>query len=181
MKRSLDDSLLAFRTQVKAWKDGVASQDIRVLVYPPEQEPLMLVRLPEVATDLSGEGYGVEVADVGRIFHAELESAPERLQRMRELEREPNGRLLRTLGQLAERTVMRTLREPLAEGTVCRLLINTGALGVFVSYSAITNQLQGSVEFPVPPTVIAFPGEGDETSLNLLGLRADTNYRVARV
>ncbi len=181
MRRSVEDALLAFRGQVKAWAAGEAAADIRVLVYPPEHEPLMLVRLPQVADDLTQEGHAVDVVDVGEAFRQDLESMPQRLDRMRELERTGTDKLLRTLGQLAERTVMRLLAQPLPDGTVCRLVINTGSLGVFVSYSAITNQLQGSTETQTPPTVIAFPGEGDDRSLDLLGLRADTNYRVARV
>ena len=45
MRRSIGDALLALRTQVKAWSEG-APADIRVFVYPPEWEAMMLQRLP---------------------------------------------------------------------------------------------------------------------------------------
>jgi hypothetical protein len=82
---------------------------------------------------------------------------------------------------LGNEAIEGVLRTPLADGLVCRLLVNTGALATFVSYSAITNELHGSSEGPMVPTAIAFPGEADERSLNLLGLRPDTNYRVPRI
>ena len=89
--------------------------------------------------------------------------------------------MLHDLGVIGTRAVTRLLQPPLPEGVVCRLAINTGALAAFVSYAAITNGAPRFVEHPSVATVLAFPGEADERSLNLLGLRVDTNYRVARI
>ncbi len=79
-----------------------------------------------------------------------------------------------------ERWLTKLLSTPLEPPAVCRLLVNTGALGTFVSYSAITNALHGGTALTAP-AALAFPGEGDERYLNLLGLRVDTNYRVPRI
>ena len=50
---------------------------------------------------------------------------------------------------------------------------------------AITNEIVGdgtsAAEAAPVPIVLAFPGEGDDRALNLLHLRADTNYRVPRL
>jgi len=62
------------------------------------------------------------------------------------------------------------------------LLVNTSALGTFVSYSALTARLYGDEgEGLGASAVLAFPGESDEGALNLLRLRRDTNYRVPRI
>jgi hypothetical protein len=179
MRRSFDDALLALREQVKAWASGKAAPDVRVFVYPPEWEALMLTRLPQFADDRAAEGMSIEIVDVGQAFRGVIEDrgAEEQLE---SLEKRAKNQLLDNLRVLGNEAVDGTLRRPLAEGAVCRLLVNTGSLATFVSYSAITNELHGSSEALVP-IAIAFPGEADERSLNLLGLRPDTNYRVARI
>ena len=181
MRRSADDAILALRQQVRAWADRSATPDVRVLVYPPEREAEMLARLPQAVDDMAAEGPRVDLVDLGRVLLDELRRSEVRLARLRELERESSELLLHDLGVIGTRAVTRLLQPPLPEGVVCRLAINTGALAAFVSYAAITNELHGSVEHPSVATVLAFPGEADERSLNLLGLRVDTNYRVARI
>jgi hypothetical protein len=51
------------------------------------------------------------------------------------------------------------------------------------SYSAVTNELYGAKgeAGPAAPAIIAFPGEADDRSMNLLGLRRETNYRTPRI
>ncbi len=181
MRRSADDAILALRQQVRAWAEGSATPDVRVLVYPPEREGEMLARLPGVAVELAAAWMPVDLVDLGQVLLHELRRSEARLTRLRELERESTYRLLHDLGVLGTRAVTRLLQPPLPDGVVCRLAVNTGALAAFVSYAAITNDLHGSVERPTVATVLAFPGEADERSLNLLGLRVDTNYRVARI
>ena len=69
MRRSLDDALLALRVQVKAWAAG-SRPDIRVFVYPPECEAMMLARIPGWADDREQEGLAVDVVDIGQEFRA---------------------------------------------------------------------------------------------------------------
>ncbi len=87
--------------------------------------------------------------------------------------------LLHDLGWLATTYLKAAITRPLADGRVCRLLANTGSLAPFVSYSATTNELAGPGR--TPAVVLAFPGDADERSLNLLRLRVDTDYRVPRI
>lgn len=176
MKRTLDQAVEALRNQVRTWADGVAQPELRVFVYPPEWEPLMLARLAEFAEQCAQEGEPVAVEDVGQGFLRELEVRDGLIERLTELER---ADLLHDLGWVGASYLKRTIRQPLPE--VCRILVNTGSLGSFVSYSAVANEVGAGGERELPPTVLAFPGEADERSLNLLGLRADSNYRVPRI
>lgn len=180
MRRTVDDALLALREQVKAWANGRTEPDVRVFVYPPEWEAAMLQRLPRFAQDRADEGMPVEVVDVAQAFSAVIVERNAEAQ-LTALEKRAQNQLLDNLRVLASEALEGALRSPLPDGMVCRLLINTGALATFVSYSAITNELHGSTESPLVPVVIAFPGEADERSLNLLGLRPDTNYHVPRI
>jgi hypothetical protein len=51
-----------------------------------------------------------------------------------------------------------------------------------VSYSAIANAMHTDAggTAPTANSVLAFPGEDDQLSLNLLRLRVDTSYRIPR-
>lgn len=180
MRRSFDDALLALREQIKAWASGKTEPDVRVFVYPPEWEAQMLQRLPQFAEDRAAEKMPIEIVDVGQAFRSVIDERGVEEQ-LAGLEKRAQRQLLDNLRVLASEAVGATLRAPLADGVVCRLLVNTGALATFVSYSAITNELHGASEGPMIPVAIAFPGEADERSLNLLGLRPDTNYRVPRI
>ena len=180
MRRTVDDALLALREQVKSWASGKTQPDVRVFVYPPEWEAIMLQRFPKFAQDRADEGMPVDVVDVAQAFRAVVVGR-DALPQLVALERRSESQLLDNLRVLADEALEGALRSPLPAGAVCRLLINTGSLATFVSYSAITNELHGSAEAPLVPVVIAFPGEADERSLNLLGLRPDTNYHVPRV
>lgn len=180
MRRTIDETLEALHRQVRAWSEGAAA-DIRVMVYPPEQEPTMLERLPSFSEALNKEGLTIDLVDIGQRFREAMEGAPARLTGVRALEAEAADQAVNDFSRLAHRTVEETLESPLPDGAVCRVLSNIGALATLVSYSAITNDYSGSTDRQVPPTVMAFPGDADERSLNLLGLRVDTNYRVARI
>ena len=180
MRRSFDDALLALREQIRAWASGRTEPDVRVFVYPPEWEALMLQRLPQFAADRAAEGTPIEIVDVAQAFREVVEERGVEAQ-LAALEKRAQKQLLDNLRVLGNEAVEGALRAPPAAGVVCRLLVNTGALAAFVSYSAITNELHGSSEAPMIPVAIAFPGEADERSLNLLGLRPDTNYRVPRI
>lgn len=178
MKRTLDQAMEALRNQVKTWANRVAQPELRVFVYPPEWEPLMLARLAELAEQCAQQGEPVAVEDVGQGFLRELEVRDGLIERLTQLER---ADLLHDLGWVGASYLKRTIRQPLPGREVCRILVNTGSLGSFVSYSAVANEVGAGGEPELPPTVLAFPGEADERSLNLLGLRADSNYRVPRI
>lgn len=180
MRRTINETLEALQRQVQAWASG-APADIRVMVYPPESEAAMLDQLPRFADQLAQEGRPVDLVDIGQRFAEQLEQSPERLESIAKLEATKPGQAVEDLGVLARREVYRTLETDLPDGAVCRVLCNIGSLATLVSYSAITNEYFGSGERKAPATVIAFPGEGDDRSLNLMNLRTDTNYRVARI
>ena len=178
MRRTIDEAFLALRAAINAWASGDARPDARVFVYPPEWEATVLARFPRFARELAAAGCPVELVDVGACFLQEIERRKGMPELLAGVERRGHRELLHDLGELARWALARQLRAPLVPPRICRLLINTGSLATFVSYSAILNDLYN--ETPAP-CVLAFPGEGDERSLNLLGLREDTNYRVPRI
>jgi hypothetical protein len=179
MRRTVEQAFEALRTQIRAWARGEAKPDLRVFVYPPEWEPLMLSRMPAFAERCSADGELVELLDLGQGFLRELDDRNGMVERLRGLDRDD---VLHDLGWIATTYLRRAITSPLPAQAVCRVLINTGALGTFASYSAVANELSGGMPEPgIPATVLAFPGEADERSLNLLRLRVDTNYRVARI
>ena len=180
MRRTVNETLEALRRQVRAWAEG-GSPEIRVMVYPPEFEATMLDRLPSFAAELAAEGVPVDLVDVGQRFVQSLDKSPQRLEAVVKLEATKPSQAADDAGVLARRVVHDILEAELPDGAVCRVLSNVGALAPLVSYSAITNEYFGSTERIAPATVIAFPGDGDERSLNLMGLRVDTNYRVGRI
>lgn len=184
MRRSIEQAFLALRQQILAWARGEVPPDVRVFVYPPEWEAMMLARFPAFAEACTADGAPAALVDVGQLALAEVERRPGLVERLTSLEADAPERVRHDLSVLAGRAVLRVLKAPLEPPVVCRLLVNTGALGTVVSYSAITNDLFGSEPGAAgvsAPAVLAFPGEGDDRSLNLLGLRADTNYRVPRI
>jgi hypothetical protein len=180
VKRSIDQAFSALRQQVAAWAQGEAKPGVRVFVYPPEWEAPMLSKFPEFARDCAAAGWPIALEDIGLAFLNELERRPGLADRLDGLERRNRERLLQDLTVMAERCVKGALLAPLDPPAVCRLLVNSGALGTFISYSVITNALVGDSDV-TGPSALAFPGEGDERSLNLLRLRVDTNYRVPRI
>jgi hypothetical protein len=183
VRRSLDQAFIDLRQHLEDWAQRGAKPGIRVFVYPPEWEARMLARFPTFADELAAK-VPLRLVDVGQGFLAEIERRKGFVDRLADLERGgETGRLLRDLGEIGQRYLTRLLATPLEPPASARLLINTGALATFVSYSAITNALHGDgpARGVAAPTVLAFPGEGDERHLNLLRLRADTNYRVPRI
>lgn len=179
MRRSLEDAFLALREQVKSWAGGAAN-DVRVFVYPPEWEAKVLAALPAWAADRAAEGYAVEVVDIGQEFR-EVVRRRKAEAAIADLERRALSQAMDSLRALAREAVVASIRRPLEPPSVARLIVNTGALATFASYSAITNEFHGAAERPPAPVAIAFPGEGDDRTLSLLNLRPDTNYRVPRI
>ncbi|MGI8549368.1 MAG: hypothetical protein ACR2PL_01025 [Dehalococcoidia bacterium] len=177
MKRSIDEALAALRGLIEDWAAGTARPGIRIFVYPPEWEAAMLARLPIVQQRCADAGRTIELVDAGAVFLAAIDARPGAAESLAAEEKLGADVLLGDLNLVASRALTALLESPLPPGAVCRLLVNTGSLGTFLSYSALTNSI-AEVE---APAVIAFPGEGDDHSLNLLNLRADTNYRTARV
>ncbi len=182
MKRSIDQAFIDLRHDLEEWVRSGAKPGIRIFVYPPEWEARMLARFPSFAKELAAT-VPLSLVDVGQGFLAELERRKGFVDRLATLEGQDAERLLSDLGEIGQRSLTRLLGTPLEPPAVVRLLVNTGALGTFVSYSAITNALHGDGPAccVAAPSVLAFPGEGDARQLNLLRLRADTNYRVPRI
>lgn len=181
MRRTLDQALAALERQIQTWATG-GEPEIRVFVYPPEWEAIMLLRVRELTERLGREGLAVEVENVGRGFLSTVERRAPLVERLAEREARDQRQVVHDLGVLASRYLDELFRRRLAAGTVCRLVVNTGALATIVSYSAIMNGLYGARSGGTGgPTIVAFPGEADDRSLSLLGLRKDTNYRTARI
>jgi len=178
VKRTLEQALGALRAQISAWARREAKPDLRVLVYPPEWEALVLCKLPEFADHCALQGEPVELVDVGQEFRKELMERDGLVERLNGLDR---TEILHDLGCTGTIWLKKLMRTRLEGQTICRVLMNTGALATFVSYSAVANEVSGSTDPALPATVLAFPGEGDDRSLNLLRLRVDTNYRVPRI
>jgi hypothetical protein len=179
VKRTLEQAFQALHDQVAAWGSREMRPDLRIFVYPPEWEALVLARMPAFAESSAGEGLPVMVEDVGQGFLAEIDRRKGFVDRLSTAERDE---LLHDLGWVAAGYLRKAMKAPLELPAVCRILVNTGSLGTFVSYSSIANELGGEGSgSTLPATVLAFPGEGDDRSLNLLRLRVDTNYRVPRI
>jgi hypothetical protein len=182
MRRSLDQAFIDLRQRLLEWARSKPKPDVHIFVYPPEWEARMLARFPRFAEDLAPQA-PIDLVDVGHAFVGEIERRKGLVARLTAVEGQSTGRLLHDLGEIAHQYLTRLLAAPLPPPAVARLLINTGALGTFVSYSTITNALHGDVSGSsvAAPAVLAFPGEGDERELNLMRLRSDTNYRVPRI
>jgi hypothetical protein len=177
MRRSIDEAFAALDMQLASWAVGRDGSRIRVFVYPPEWEPIMLDRFPMFASACANSGYPIVLVDIGHQFLQDMERRNVVMERLQAIEQSQPERVLSDLSALAARTVDRVLKDPLDPSAIGRVLINTGALGTFVSYSAIANGLVESV----PRSIIAFPGEDDQRSLSLLGLRGDSSYRIPRI
>ena len=178
MRRTLEETLLALREHVRSCGRHEVRTDLRVLVYRPEWESLMLAALPEQAEAWAHEGWPVELVDVGQRFREELEGRPRRLEQLLRDDAANKPTVPTNLGTIAAAMLERILTSELAPPACCRILTNTGALATFTSYSAVANRLYDSVP---APTVLLFPGEGDDRALNILGLRSDPTYRVPRL
>ena len=160
------------------WAAGRVDPGVHVFVYPPEAEAVMLGRFPSFVQGCAARGCAIDLVDLGQELLREIERRPNLEGRLRTSEQRGTERVLNDLGQIAQVYVQRLFAEPLQPPNVCRLLVNSGAIGVFLSYSAVLN---GTFGEEGPAVILAFPGEADDRSLNLLELRTDTNYRVARV
>jgi hypothetical protein len=183
MKRSVDQALLDLRAKIATWAAEPAGSGVYVFVYPPEWEAAMLSRFQQFAGDCESEGWHIDLVDVGQGFLEFIEAYGDLEDQLATVEREAGSRVLSDLNVLASDYLSEVLTTPLQPPAIARVLINTGALATLVSYSAICSGLRCD---DAPPgaacrNVIAFPGEGDERSLNLLGLRSDTNYRIPRI
>jgi hypothetical protein len=128
MRRTIDEAFRDLWEQVGAWALGHAKPGLRVFVYPPEWEPVMLSRFRAFADDCAATGRPVTLVDVGQAFLAELERRTGFVERLAQVERESRDRLLHDLGVIGRRAVEKVLREPHEPPAVCQVLINTGAL-----------------------------------------------------
>ncbi|MDQ2786770.1 MAG: DUF1788 domain-containing protein [Chloroflexota bacterium] len=178
MRRTLDEALIALRHTVDGWARGDVRPDVRVFVYPPEREVEMLARLRSFVQERAMAGQQIALLDVGTLLLQEVERRVGMSERLAQQEERDRRRLAQDLEQFATRAVRNAILAPHDSATVCRLLLNTGTLATTISYSALLNDIHDTV---TTPSILAFPGEGDERSLNLLGLRSDTSYRVPRI
>jgi hypothetical protein len=178
LKRSIEQAFADLQALVDGWAAGRVESGVQVFVYPPEAEAVMLARFPSFVQGCAARGCAIDLVDLGQGLLREIERRPTLEGRLRVAEQRGTDRVHNDLGQIAQAYVQRLFAAPLQPPQVCRLLINSGALGVFLSYSAVLN---GTSSEEGPAVVLAFPGEADDRSLNLLELRTDTNYRVARV
>jgi hypothetical protein len=183
MKRTQNQAYDDLRYHLESWLRGGARPGIHVFVYPPEWEADMLARFPSFVQECQAFGVPLDIDDVGQGFLAEVERRKGFVERLTATERESEERVIRDLGTIAVNYLTRLIRTPAATPGGARLLANTGALATLVSYSAIANALHGDGPEPLvgAPTILTFPGEGDDRSLNLMRLRTDTNYRLPRV
>ena len=181
MRRSPEDAILALRTQVLDWGRNGAQADLRILAYPPAWEAAMLGRIRGAAADLASEDLQVEVIDAGVELIEALAARPGLRERLEDADRRSPTDAFDSLGTFARTAFEKLLRRPLPGGHVARVIINTGALATLVSYSQITSEFFGTGSDLGGATILAFPGDADERSLNLLGLRVDTAYRAPRI
>ena len=182
MRRSIEDAFTDLRAYLANWARSGAKPGVRIFVYPPEWEARMLARFPSFAEECASV-CPVSLVDVGEGFLGECERRSGFVEQLTAVERDRPTRPLHDLGVVARRYLERLFAAPLEEPFRARLLVNLGALATLVSYSTIANGLdEGGPDGSLAgPTVLAFPGEGDDRSLNLMRLRADTNYRVPRI
>ena len=181
MRRSPEDAILALRTQVVDWGRNGAQADLRILAYPPDWEAGMLGRIRTAAAELAVDNLLVEVVDAGVELVAAVEARKGLRERLEEADVRNPRDAFGDLGSFARATFEKLLRRPLPDGHVARVIINTGALATLVSYSQITSEFFGTGSDLGGGTILAFPGDADERSLNLLGLRVDTAYRAPRI
>lgn len=172
---------MALSSQIRDWSSGRTKPDLRILAYPPEWEAGMLVRLPKIAASLASEGHPIETVDVGRHLMESIDARSGMRERLQAADQRDPGRALDDLRTLARGSLIGLLKRPLDDGLVARLLLNTGSLATLVSFSQITSEFFGYPNDLGAATVLAFPGDADERSLNLLRLRADTSYRAPRI
>ncbi len=175
----MEQALLDLREHLKQVASGAIRPHLAIFVYPPEWEAAMLARLPQLARECAGF-CPLDLVDLGQGFLAELEGRPKFVDQLLETEPSKPARfVLQNLEQLTQDYLRRLLERPAEAPSLARLLVNSGALAAFVSYSAVAAGLPSDA--PRAPTILAFPGEGDERSLNLMRLRAETNYSLARI
>ena len=182
MKRTIDEAFFDLRQHLDAWKASGSKPGVRIFVYPPEWEPQMLARFPKFAEQCA-PSISLALIDVGQGFLAEIDRRKGLIERLEAFEQDAPLRVLNDLGEIAHVYLTRLLATRVEPPTIARILVNTGSLGTFASYSAMTNAVYGdnTGDQVAAPTVLAFPGEGDDRELNLLRLRADANYHVPRI
>ena len=184
MRRSTEEAFNALQQQILNWHHGEKGPSVSVFVYPPEWEPVMLARFPGFAKECEAKGCQIELVDVGQGLLSEIQKRKGLEESLTNSEANNPVNLIHNLNVIAIRYLKQIMQNAPESSIVCRILVNTGALATFVSYSAIANDLAGgssNVGGKSVPCVLAFPGEGDDRFLNLLRLRADTNYRTPRI
>lgn len=181
MRRSPEDAILALRTQVVDWGRNGAKADLRILAYPPEWEAGMLGRIRAAAAELAADNLPIDLVDAGVELVSVVDARKGLRERLVEADIRNPADAFGDLGSFARAAFEKLLRRQLPEGHVARVIINTGALATLVSYSQITSDFFGAGSDLGGATILAFPGDADERSLNLLGLRVDTAYRAPRI
>ena len=184
MKRTMEEALNALQQKILSLQRGGSRANVSVFVYPPEWEAVMLARFSSFAQECEARGCPVGLVDLGQGLLTEIERHKGLEESLVGLETHNPVNLLHDLSIVAERYLKRIMKSSPEAPMICRLIVNTGALATLVSYSAIANELAGSpagAEGGPLPCILAFPGDGDEKFLNLLRLRADTNYRAPRI
>src|SRR5436305_6274273 len=106
MRRTVEQAFEALRTQIRAWGRKEAKSDLRVFVYPPEWEPLVLSRMPAFAERCAADGEPVELLDLGEGFLREISEQNGVIERLQGLERDE---LLHDLGWIATKYLRRTI------------------------------------------------------------------------
>lgn len=183
MRRTVEEALAELRSQIGRWAQEGPRPGVHFFVYPPEWEALMLHRLPDFARECEKANCPIELVNVGQSFLAEVEGTPGLADLLAESDRLNPRQLMQDLNVLAQRAIRGALSTASDRHSIARVIVNTGALGAFASYSAVANEAAAdptAVGLEIP-CVVAFPGEDDEHGLSLLHLRRDANYRVPRI
>jgi hypothetical protein len=181
MRRSPEDAVQALRTQVMDWGRNEVKPDLRILAYPPEWEAGMIRRIRALAAELEHANLPVDVVDAGAELVANVVARSGLRDRLEQSDLKDPEKAYDDLSYLATTALVKVLKRPLPDGHVARVVVNTGGLATLVSYSQITSEFVGTDSALGGATVLAFPGDADERSLNLLHLRIDTSYRAPRI
>ncbi len=181
MRRSPEDAIQALRTQVTDWGSKKTKPDLRILAYPPEWEAGMIRRIKTLGAELKQANLPVDIVDAGTELVATVDARSGLKARLEESDLADPEKAYGDLSYLATTALISVLKRPLPDGCVARVVVNTGGLATLVSYSQVTSDFVGTDSALGGATVLAFPGDADERSLNLLHLRIDTSYRAPRI
>src|SRR2546429_3378839 len=107
MRRSIDQAFLDLRQQLLQWRNADGRPEIRIFVYPPEWEALMLDRFPKFAEECAGH-CPISLVDLGQGFLGEVERRRGFIDRLGSLEAQAGPeRVLHDLGEIARRYLLK--------------------------------------------------------------------------